>query len=106
MADPVDEIAVGPLTLRVARREVVLADRIIGFKHWKTTAFGAQAIVLLGLFGTSLDEAWLRQRLRSEGAEDALDALTHLAQAGGKVSTEALEDLLGRLHRQSGAEER
>ncbi len=104
MADPVDVIAVGPLTLRVARREVVLADRIIGFKHWKTTAFGAQAIVLLGLFGTSLDEARLRQPLLSEGAEDALDALTQLARAGGKVSTEALEDLLGRLHRQKGAE--
>lgn len=48
MVDPVDLVAVGSLTLRVVRREVVLADRIIGFKHWRATAYGAQAIGMLG----------------------------------------------------------
>src|SRR5205823_723395 len=50
MSDPVDVVDVGGLTLRVIRREIVLADRIIGFKHWRTTAYGAQAIALLALF--------------------------------------------------------
>lgn len=73
MSDPVDVVAVGDLRLRVIRREIVLADRIIGFKHWRATAYGAQAIALLALFGDSLDESssstgwrprtpWMRSR--------------------------------------------
>lgn len=59
MPDPVDVVSVGGLPLRVVRREIVLADRIIGFKHWRTTAYGAQAIALLALFGSGegLDRA-------------------------------------------------
>lgn len=97
MVDPVDVIAVGPLTLRVVRREVGLADRIIGFKHWRATAYGAQAIALLALFGGSIDEGVLRDRLRAEDAEDALDALRELAARPGTVGERELEALLRRL---------
>lgn len=103
MSDPVDVFPVGSLSLRVVRREVVLADRIIGFKHWRATAYGAQAVALIALFGPSLDEAWLRHRLNAEGAEDALDALRELAAENVVVSEKRLQDTLERLHRQSDA---
>ncbi len=97
MPDPVEVVSVGPLTLRLVRREVVLADRIIGYRHWAATAYGAQAIALLALFGASLDEHMLRKRVRAEGAEDALDALRTLAEQDVVVSEEELRRLLERL---------
>ena len=97
MPDPVEVVSVGSLTLRLVRREVVLADRIIGYKHWAATAYGAQAIALLALFGGSLDEDMLRKRVRTEGAEDALDALRTLAEGDVVVSEEELRRLLDRL---------
>jgi len=98
MPDPVDVIPVGPLTLRVVKREVVLADRIIGFKHWRATAYGAQAVALLALFGSGLDDRLLRERVRAEGAEDALDELRRLAADTTPVTEEQLQHLLARLH--------
>lgn len=97
MPDPVDVIAVGRLTLRVVKREIVLADRIIGFKHWRATAYGAQAVALLALFGSGLDDGLLRQRVRAEGAEDALDELLALAADSAPVTEELLQQLLDRL---------
>lgn len=94
MPDPVDEVMVGTLPLRVVKREVVLADRIIGFKHWRTTAYGAQAIALLQLFGDRLDDALLRERLRAEDAEDALDALQRMANEDTPISEDQLQALL------------
>jgi hypothetical protein len=78
MPDPVETIPVGELSLRVVRREVVLVDLIIGFKHWRATRYGAQGIALLALFGDTLDAGMLRDRLRAEDAEDAEDALDAL----------------------------
>lgn len=98
MSDPVDVVAVGALTLRVIRREIVLADRIIGFKHWRATAYGAQAVALLALFGRSLDERLLLERIRAEGAEDALNALRNIADGTAPVTEEYLRALLERLH--------
>lgn len=98
MTDPVEVVEVGPLSLRVVRRKNVLADRIIGFKHWRTTAYGAQAVALLALFGPSLDEDLLQGRLRAEGAEDALEALRRLATQGSTVDETSLERLLDALH--------
>lgn len=102
MSDPVDEIAVGPLSLRVVRRESVLADRIIGFKHWGTTAYGAQAVAMLALFGDSLDEDLLQRRLRAEGAADALAALRELARGTTRVDDAVLEGVLERLRHHPG----
>jgi hypothetical protein len=100
MSDPVDVVAIGSLSLRVVRREVVLADRIIGFKHWRATAYGAQAIALLDALGDTIDEASLRHRLAEENAEDALDALRAVARdmRGTPVTHEALRAILDRLH--------
>ena len=101
MSDPVDVVAVGPLTLRVVRREVVLADRIVGFLHWQVTAYGAQAVALLALFGDSLDELWLRARLRQEGAEAAFDVLRTLAASTEVVDEARLQGVLERLRTRS-----
>jgi len=102
MSDPVDVVAVGPLTLRVIRREIVLADRVIGFKHWRATAYGAQAIALLALFGRSLDETLLVERVRAEDAEDALAALREVAESNAPVNEAQLQAVLDRLHSRSG----
>src|SRR5690625_4295151 len=36
-----------------------LRDRVVGFEHWKCTAYGEQAIDMLVTFGDELDESWL-----------------------------------------------
>lgn len=102
MSDPVEVVEIGALRLRVVRREIVLADRIIGFKHWRTTAYGAQALALLEAFGASMDEQLLRDRLRAEHAEDALDALIALSTRGGTVGATELESVLQILDRRAG----
>lgn len=105
MSDPVDVIDVDGLRLRVLRREIVLADRIIGFKHWRSTAYGAQAFALLQVFGASIDEALLRDRLRAEHAEDALAALRRLAEERQRTIGEAqLERVLETLHTRAGGQ--
>ena len=98
MSDPIDIIHAGALSLRVVRREVVLADRIVGFKHWRSTAYGAQAVALLAIFGESFDEGWLRSRLLTEGADDALAALRTLAKRSGQITEEHLQQTLAQLH--------
>jgi hypothetical protein len=97
MSDPVEAIPVGDLSLRVVRREVVLADRIIGFKHWRATGYGAQAIALLALFGDTLDAGMLRDRLRAEDAEDALDALQEVGRSGTEITEARLQEVLATL---------
>ncbi len=97
MTDPTETTMVGPLPLRVVRREIALADRIIGFRHWGATGFGAQAVAMLALFGATLDEAMLVQRLRDEGAVDALEPLRRLARSESKVGDAELGALLARL---------
>jgi hypothetical protein len=106
MSDPVDVVSVGSLSLRVVRQEVVLADRIIGFKHWRTTAYGAQALALLQVLGASLDDQLLRARLRAEDAEDAYDALRRLASSGTTIGEPELEAVLRQLHARGGTDER
>ncbi len=99
MSDPVEVVEVGPLSLRVVRREIVLADRIIGFKHWRSTAYGAQALALLQVLGASLNERLLRERLGAEDAEDAYEALLALALNRQVVGADELETLLQVLNR-------
>lgn len=67
MSDPVDTVAVGRLPRRAVPREIVLADRSVGFKHWGTTAYGAQAVAMLAVFGDSRDEDLLQRRAREQG---------------------------------------
>lgn len=102
MSDPVDIVWVGSLPLRVVRQEIVLADRIIGFKHWRSTAYGAQALTLLRVLAGTLDEDLLRTRLLAEDAEDAYRALCALAATDAPVGEVELDALLQRLHQQRG----
>jgi hypothetical protein len=99
MGDPVEEYQIGAHRLRVVRPgpEVVLADRIVGFRHWRYTGYAAQAIAMLGAFGDAIDEDWLRDRLRREGAEDAYDALLALQRSGERLHDADFEALLDSL---------
>ena len=37
ITEPVSSVALGPLRFEAVKPEVLLADRMIGFKHWLTT---------------------------------------------------------------------
>jgi hypothetical protein len=84
---------VGPYTLRVIRREYVLADRIVGYRWWKHAGYGVQAINMMLTFGPGIDEALLRGHLQKEGAEDTYDILLRFAESGALADTESLEVL-------------
>lgn len=105
MSDPVEVVVVGSLSLRVVRKEIVLADRIIGFKHWRSTAYGAQALALIQVLGASLDERLLRERLEAEDAEDAYEALIELARTRQIVGEDELDALLHALHLPGGTDD-
>jgi 5-formyltetrahydrofolate cyclo-ligase len=93
MEEAVDVETIGPFELRVSRKENVLADRIIGFRHWKAWGQGLQAIALIRTFGGELDEKALRTALRKEGAEHAYGVLRKLADADEEVTTQRLDTL-------------
>ena len=105
MADPVETIEAAGMRLRVARREVVLADRIVGFKHWRVTGYGAQAVALLAVLGDVIDDDLLRERVRREQAEDALDLLRRLAAEGGPIDDDRLRLAIESLHAVKGRPE-
>ncbi len=100
--DPVDEHVLGGYVLRVVKPEVVLADRIVGFKHWRYTAYGLQAISMLAAFGDALDEAWLLKRLKREDAVDAYRALSEVEAAGRRVTEAELRAVLERVETNAG----
>ncbi|MBB4638185.1 hypothetical protein [Longimicrobium terrae] len=97
MEEPADEVSVGPFTLRVITKEALLAERIVGFRYWKYWGHGTQAIEMLRGFGDSLDEEFLRNALRKEGANDALDLLRAISDSGETITLAAL-DRLWHLH--------
>lgn len=90
LTDPYVTIHADPFPVRVVAKEVVLADRIVGFKYWGVTAYGVQAIAMLSAFGSELDEAMLSALLEREQAFDAYDALWRLQSAGEPVTEEQL----------------
>jgi hypothetical protein len=98
LTDPFEVYLVGPYRLRVIRKESILGERIAGFKHWRYTGFGAQAIDLISAMGDEIDEHALRDYLRREGAEDAYETLRRLAKSEEPITREILEDELDRLH--------
>ncbi len=97
LADPFEVFTLGPYSLRVVRKEIVLAERIVGFKYWRYTAYGAQAIDMIATFGDDLDEVLLGGYLRREGAEDAFDLLRRLANAREPITHDTLVIELERL---------
>jgi hypothetical protein len=84
-------VPVGPFQLRILKKEHLVVDRIVGFRRWKTWAYGIQAIDLLGIFGEDLDEEFLRTWLRKEGSEEALDHLREIAASGVEITTRELD---------------
>lgn len=97
LSDPAEWMRVGDSVFRVVTKEVVLADRIVGFKQWGTTAYGQQAIDMLAAFGDALEMEWLQSKLRYEDCFDAFLALKALAEDSAPVTEESLRALLARL---------
>ena len=95
---PAENVRVGDAEFRVVTKEVVLRDRVVGFKQWKYTAYGQQAIDMLAAFGDELDMRWLLPELKREASLDALQALQILAESDAPVTDQALRDLIERLH--------
>ena len=77
----------------MSRKEYVLADRIVGFRHWKAWGQGLQAIALIRTFASELDEKALRAALRKEGAEHAYGVLRKLAAGNEEVTPQRLDTL-------------
>lgn len=91
MAEPTEVFELGPMTLRVVRREFVLADRIVGYRHWKYWAYGLEAIEMIRAFAGKLDDAALRAYLRKEGSEHAYDLLRGLTSSNKPLTEQTLE---------------
>jgi hypothetical protein len=97
LTDPSEIVRVGTAVFRVVTKEVVLADRIVGFKQWEETGYGEQAVEMLAAFGLDLDMSWLEPRLRAEGSWDAFEALSEVVRGQAPVTAASLESLLRRL---------
>lgn len=97
LTDPAVTMRVDDDVFSVIAKEVVLADRIVGFRHWGVLAWGQQAVDLLAAFHDDLEETWLEARLRDEGSLDALAPLRDLAMSDETVDSEVLENLLEKL---------
>ena len=96
--DPTATFAIGPYVLRVLRKEILLGERIAGFKHWRYTAYGAQALDMIAAFRDDLDEDILKRYLEREGAIDAYLALQELAASDVSIGEEVLQAQLQRLN--------
>lgn len=102
VAGPAEEVRLGDYEFRVVSKEVVLRDRLVGFKHWKYTGYGQQAIDMLSAFGEELDRDWLVEELKREGSLDALGALEALAASRQEVTDASLRKVLADLHGRTG----
>jgi hypothetical protein len=87
----VETVPLGDFELRVLKKEHVLADRIVGFRRWKSWAYGIQAIDMMEAFGNDLDEEFLRLWLRNEGSEDGYDHLREIAASGIAITPQELD---------------
>jgi hypothetical protein len=101
VAGPVEEVEVAGATFRVVRKEVPLRDRLVGFKHWRHTAYGDQAIAMLIAFGEDLDMDWLEPELHREDALDALQELAGLTSSDEPVTHERLLAIVDRLNQRT-----
>lgn len=90
--------AEGEAEFRVVTKEVVLRDRVVGFKQWKYTAHGQQAIDMLAAFGDEPDMWGLAPELKREDTLDALQALHVLARSSAPLTDKVLRDLIEQLH--------
>lgn len=91
---PTEHVRVREAQFRIVTKEVVLRDRIVGFKHWKYTGYGQQAVDMLAAFGDELDLSWLEPELKREDSLDAFHALRRLATSSEPVTDRVLRRLL------------
>ncbi|MEX0891344.1 MAG: hypothetical protein WEB88_04170 [Gemmatimonadota bacterium] len=98
VAGPTEDVRVGDAEFRIVTKEVVLRDRLVGFKHWKYTAYGEQAVDMLAAFGSELDPTWLLPELEREDALDALEALQQLARSSKPITDQLLRGMIDELH--------
>jgi len=98
VTNPTVTFAVGPYQLRVLRKEILLGERIVGFKHWRYTAYAAQALDMLAAFRDDLDSIILNAYLERENAVDAYRLLEELAASGTSIDEDVLQAQLERLH--------
>jgi hypothetical protein len=54
LSDPSELMRVGNFLFEIVKKEVVLADRIIGYRQWGTLAYGQQAISPSGMTSTRI----------------------------------------------------
>ncbi|GJG85726.1 hypothetical protein tb265_09070 [Gemmatimonadetes bacterium T265] len=97
LEDPAELYDSPPMRFAVIRKEVLLRDRLVGFKHWAQVAYGRQAVDMLSAFGSRLDMEWLAPQLRREAVTDAFEALVALAADPAHVTENVLERVLTRL---------
>jgi hypothetical protein len=91
--DPYEPFDLGPYRLRVVRKEIVLGQRVIGFRYWKYWGYGLQAIAMIRAFGQDLDDAVLRTFLRRDQAEAAYELLKELATSGEQYTERDLDQV-------------
>ena len=99
VSGPTEDVRAGDSSFRVVKKEVVLRDRLVGFKHWKHTAYGQQAIDMLAAFGDELELSWLEGELKREDSLDALHALQLVANSSQPVTEQSLRAVIEQLHR-------
>jgi hypothetical protein len=83
----------------VLRKEILLGERIVGFKHWRYTGYAAQALDMIAAFRNDLDSIILNAYLERENAVDAYRLLQELAASGTSIDEDVLQTQLQRLHR-------
>lgn len=81
------------------KKEVLVRDRIVGFRQWEETGHGAQALEMLAAFDDELDMEWIRSELESEGSLDALAPLQELVSQEKTITEQSLRELLSDLKR-------
>lgn len=95
--DPTDYVKVGSFVLRAIAKEALLVYRLVGFKHWKHTAYGQQVVDMLAAFGDDLRMDLLHARMKGEAVIDAFEALRDLANSSQLITEETLQSVLARL---------
>lgn len=99
VAGPTEEVELHGTAFRVVRKEALLRDRVVGFKHWRHTAYGDQAIAMLVAFEGDLDLDWIESELEREDALDAFARLKELARSQVPVTHTQLLEVLEHLRR-------
>lgn len=96
---PVETHAIGPYQLRVLPKEIAVGYRVVGFRYWKTWAYGVQAIALMRAFGSDFDEGVLQPYLKKEGSEHAYRLLRQIADSNEEITAQQLDALWHRHYR-------